>query len=96
MIVYGLADDLPLEWLEMLDNCLIKEDLTIILDIDEKVMRDRLEEEGDLFESNIDKIKIVRRLYKELADRYGWIVIDANRDKEEVNKDIIKIIMEHL
>lgn len=95
-IVYGLADDLPLEWLEMLDNCLIKEDLTIILDIDEKVMRDRLEEEGDLFESNIDKIKIVRRLYKELADRYGWIVIDANRDKEEVNKDIIKIIMEHL
>lgn len=95
-IVYGLADNLPLEWLEMLDKGLPKEDLTIILDINEEIMKDRLDDEADLFESNIEKIRRVSRLYRELADRYNWLIIDGNRSKEEVNDDLIKIIMEHL
>jgi dTMP kinase len=94
-IVYGLADNLPLEWLEMLDRGLPKADLTIVLDIDEEVMRDRVIE-ADLFESNIEKIRRVSRLYRELADKYQWLLVDGNRSKEEVNNDLIKIIMEHL
>lgn len=95
-IVYALADNIPLEWVEMLDRGLPKEDLTIIIDIEEEVMRKRLDKKGDLFEEDIEKVKRVSRLYRELAKRYNWIVVDGNRSKEEVNKDLIKIIMEHL
>ncbi len=94
-IVYGVADNLPLEWLEMLDKGLPKEDLTIILDIDEEVMSNRLDK-PDLFESNKEKIRKVSRLYRELAERYNWVVVDGNRSKEDINNDLLKIIMEHL
>ncbi len=93
-IVYGLDDNLPLEWLIMLDEGLPKEDITIILDIDEYTVRERANT-LDLFESDTKKISNVIRLYRELAKRYGWFIVNGNRDKEEINKDIIDIIMRY-
>lgn len=93
-IVYGLTDNLPLEWLETLDKGLPKEDITIILDIDEQTMRERTDT-LDLFESDINKIRNVIRLYRELSKRYGWLIINGNRNKEDINDEIVDIIMRY-
>ena len=94
-LVYGLAYNLSLEWLEMLDHGLPKEDLTIILDVDIDTIAKRFDGK-DLFESNIGLMSKIIHLYRELAKRYGWILINANRSIEEVNDDIMSIINKHL
>ncbi len=91
-IVYGLSDNLPLEWLLMLDQGLPKEDVTIVLDVDVDVMISRLGSKADLFENDIERMKRVVRLYRELSRRYNWILVDGNRSKEEVNDDIISML----
>ncbi|MEM4237711.1 MAG: hypothetical protein QW050_01835 [Candidatus Nitrosocaldaceae archaeon] len=60
-IVYGLANDLPLDWLEMLDKGLPKEDLTIIIDISIDTFLARISKPG-IFESDLTKMRNVIRV----------------------------------
>lgn len=92
-IVYGLAEGLPLEWLETLDKGLPKEDLTIVIDISVETMINRTNK-LDLFEGDIEKMKRVRTIYKELTSRYGWVIINGEKNKEEVHKDILSVLSE--
>ncbi|MEM2856899.1 MAG: dTMP kinase [Candidatus Nitrosocaldaceae archaeon] len=90
-IVYGLANDLPLDWLEMLDKGLPKEDLTIIIDISIDTFLARISK-PDIFESDLTKMRNVIRVYRELVGRYGWNIINGEKSKDEVHKDIMKIV----
>jgi len=91
-LVYGVASGLKLEWLQALDTGLPKEDIVIILDVTPEVSIKRMESKGDVFEMNDDMMSKVSRLYRELANRYGWIMINGDRSREDVHKEIIQIV----
>jgi len=98
-IVYGIANGLDMQWLEMLDRCLPREDLVIVLHITAEIALERARllnsMHRDVFES-VELLKRVSLLYLELAERYGWVVVDGSRSKEEVHRDVLSIVLKHL
>jgi len=95
-LVYGLASGLKLEWLQSLDAGLPKEDLVIVLDVSPEVSIKRMQREGDIFEMNDDIVNNVSRLYRELAHKYNWVLINGDRSKEDVHNEILKIVEEKI
>jgi len=91
-LVYGLASGLKLEWLQSLDAGLPKEDIVIVLDVNPEVSINRMQRKGDVFEMNDDMMSKVSKLYRELAGKYGWILVNGDRIKEDVHKEIVQII----
>ncbi len=91
-LVYGVASGLKLEWLQALDTGLPKEDIVIVLDVTPEVSVKRMQSKGDVFEMNDDMMSNVSRLYRELAGKYGWIMVNGDRNKEDVHKEISQII----
>lgn len=95
-LVYGLASGLKLEWLQSLDAGLPKEDLVIVLDVSPEVSIKRMQRKGDIFEMNHDIMNNVPRLYRELAHKYNWVLINGDRSKEDVHNEILKIVEEKI
>lgn len=93
-LVYGYANNLDLAWLENLDKGLPKEDLVIVIDICVEESINRIK--GSMHKDDFEKpnmLKKVADVYKLLASKYNWIVVDGNRSKEEVHKDILNIVI---
>jgi len=91
-LVYGVASGLKLEWLQALDAGLPKEDIVIVLDVTPEVSVKRMQSKGDVFEMNDDMMSKVSKLYRELAGKYGWIMVNGDRNREDVHKEISQII----
>ena len=92
-IVYGYVNGLDTEWLSTLDKNMPHSDLTIILDVPVQVMGKRSTSTGaNRFEQTKEFIEKVREIFLALAEREKWKVIDADRSKEDIHQDIIKIV----
>jgi dTMP kinase len=92
-IVYGYVNGLDIEWLSTLDKNMPRSDLTIILDVPVQVMGKRSTSTGaNRFEQTKEFIEKVREIFLVLAEREKWKVIDADRSKEDIHQDIIKIV----
>lgn len=91
-LIYGIASGLEMEWLQMLDEGLPKEDVVIVLDVGPEVSIQRMPSKGDIFEMNDEVLNNVSRLYRELAKKFGWVLVDGDRTKEEVHKEIMGIV----
>lgn len=92
-IVYGYVNGLDIEWLSTLDKNMPRSDLTIILDVPVQVMGKRSTSTGaNRFEQTKEFIEKVREIFLALAEREKWKVIDADRSKEDIHQDIIKIV----
>ena len=85
------------EWLKQINSKFRLPDHTFFLDVAPEVCLKRMESsrfELELFEP-IDYLKKVRENYLQLAKEYAnFHVINGDRHKEEVHKDIIKIVEE--
>ena len=91
-LVYGVASGLRLEWLQSLDAGLPKEDVVVVLDVNPEVSVNRMQSKGDVFEMDDDMMGKASKLYREFASKYGWILINGDRNKEDVHKEIMQII----
>ncbi len=91
-LVYGLASSLRLEWLFSLDEGLPKEDIVIVLDVVAEVSKRRIAQRGDIFEMDDIMMQGVSTLYRELAVRYGWILVNGDRGREDIHKEIMRIV----
>ena len=91
-LVYGVASGLRLEWLQSLDAGLPKEDVVVVLDVNPEVSINRMQSKGDVFEMDDDMMGKASELYREFAGKYGWILINGDRNKEDVHKEIMQII----
>ena len=91
-LVYGVASGLRLEWLQSLDAGLPKEDVVVVLDVNPEVSINRMRSKGDVFEMDDDMMGKASKLYREFASKYGWILINGDRNKEDVHKEIMQII----
>lgn len=91
-IAWGVARNIPLEVMEEMNSGLLEEDLAILLD-------------GEQFISGIERghrnepspeWQRARQVHKELAERYGWQVVEANRSPREIADEIWGIVTRRL
>lgn len=86
-------------WLETLSEPFVSEpDAVILLDMDLSAAMARVGSRGEA-ESKFEEVRFlsqVRERYLDLADRYGFEVVDASRPAEEVLDDVMTIIREIL
>ena len=95
-LVYGTVNGLDMTWLENLDKGIPKEDLVILLDVNPTNSFLRKKQRRDKFEKNKEFAQKIIRTYRKLATKFGWNVVNASRDKQEVHKDIKKIILKYI
>ncbi|MGQ9781681.1 MAG: dTMP kinase [Nitrososphaeria archaeon] len=93
---YGVASNLPLDWLKKLDDGLPLSDLTIVIDVPPTVSFKRKEQDRDLHERDFEYLSKVRKCFIELACKNGWIIIDGDQAIEEVHNSIWKIVSKSL
>jgi len=100
-LAYG-AVDCDLGWLMNINSRFLMPDLTIFLDVDAKTAAQRIAANGrsiELFEKE-EILETVRKNYQKAVDsfKYEMVVemIDGNRNKEEVSKDIESAIIKIL
>lgn len=82
-IAWGTAKGAKIEWLETINEPLIKEDLAILLD-GERFMQ--AAEKDHIHESNNEFMKRSRQIHLMLGERYGWIKIPVQSTKDEMEK----------
>lgn len=89
------GDSTDTEWLIAINSEFIQRpDVTILLDIDPEAGLGRVGSRGEevsKFE-NLEFLKQVRANYLDLAERYGFEVVDASRDRDAVLSDVMAII----
>ena len=86
------------EWLVSLNIPVIREpDLTVLLDIDPEKGLGRIGGRGEISKfENAEYLKGVRKAYLELAEEFGFVVMDAERDQRGLSKEIIEKLKERL
>ncbi len=89
-IAYGIANNLPKKWVFSLEQGLPKPFITILLDIpaEEAIKRILKTKEPDKYESNIEYLSKVRKVFLQLSKNKGWIKINALKTIEEIEKEI--------
>ena len=96
-MVYGHVNGLEVGWLSTLDDNMPSSDLTIILDVPVKITEKRSTlMNRNRFANDKEFIKRVREAFLSLAKKEKWEVIDAARSKEDVHKDIVRVVESHL
>ena len=91
-LVYGIANGLKEKWLQSLDAGLPKADLVIVLDVSQSESFSRKKSKRDKFEKNKDFSKKISQIYRRLAKKHKWKLIDASGTKQETHKEILKIV----
>ena len=89
-LVYGLANGMKEKWLENLDAGLPKADLVILLDVNQKESFNRQKTNRDKFEKNEEFLRKISKIYKNIAKKKHWKIIDATKSKQEVHEEIMK------
>jgi dTMP kinase len=92
-LAYGVAHGLPLNWLESLEKELPKADLVLILDVSPKASFRRKRRLRDVHEEDLSYLRKVRSIYLRLAKKYGWRVVDGERDPKAVNLELWRAVL---
>lgn len=76
-IAWGMAKGLTLEFMENLNDGLLKEDFALLM----TGRRDaRATEKRHIHEQNLDLLASVSKIFVQLSERYGWSVIEIQPD----------------
>ena len=95
-LAYGLSNGLKLEWLVSLDSGLPEADLVCVLDAPPSAIAARRGFNKDRYERNAGLQNRARKAYLDLADKFGWRVIDASQGIEGTNRALIGVTSEVL
>ncbi len=92
-LAWGIGTEIEIDFLERINNHLIKEDLAILFN-------------GERFKSSIENnhkhetdeklFAKVKQIHLDLAKKYNWQIINANLSIEEINDILFKIIKDFL
>jgi len=89
-LIYGIANGLKQKWLENLDEGLPKADLVILLDVTQKESFHRQKNNRDKFEKNEEFLRKISKIYRTIAKKKNWKIIDASKSKQEIHEEIMK------
>ena len=94
-LVYGVANDMDINWLLRLDKGLPKEDIVLVILVNPNISAKRAEMQ-DAFESDPQLAAKAYKNYLKFAKQYRWKVIDGSKSKEQVHQEVTKIIRKEL
>ncbi len=89
-LVYGIANGMKQKWLDNLDAGLPKGDLVILLDVTQKESFRRQKTRRDKFEKNEEFLRKISKIYKKIAKKKHWEIINASKSKQEIHEEILK------
>lgn len=89
-LVYGIANGIKPKWLESLDDGLPKADLVILLDVSQRESFRRQKTNRDKFEGNEEFLRQISKIYRKVAKKKRWKIIDATKSKDKVHEEILK------
>jgi len=89
-LVYGITNGMKQKWLENLDAGLPKADLVILLDVTQKESFRRQKTRRDKFEKNEEFLRKISKIYRTIAKKKHWKIIDASKSKQEIHEEILK------
>jgi thymidylate kinase len=84
-IAWGKAFGVDLDLLLYLNSKFLKEDMAFLFEGDRFV---KGIEKGHTHESNSERTELARKAHEELAERFGWIKINANRPEEVIAEEL--------
>jgi thymidylate kinase len=76
-----------LGWMTTLERGLPPSDLVIVVDVSVATAFTR-EETRDIYEANRGFLERVRRAYLALAEDFGWVIVDGERDRVAVAEQV--------
>jgi dTMP kinase len=88
-IAYGEAQGLDPDWLADAQRYLPHADLTIVLDIAPETAVARKSAGRDRYERDLALLSRVRESYRRQARQDGWLLLDGERDRTAVGRDVI-------
>ena len=92
-LVYGVSNGLSINWLTNLERGLPKEDIVILLDVSSTILTERSRERDlDSFEKNQKLLLEVNKNYRKLAKQFKWKIINGEKSREQVHKEIMNIL----
>jgi thymidylate kinase len=89
---WGVVDGIPLQDLQTMNEGLINPDLAILLD--GKRFETAKEEGHPNEDCDSARWQKAREVHQQLAQYYGWQIVNANQPIEEVHADIVDIVEE--
>ena len=95
-VAYGEAQGLEPRWLEELQKFLPAASLTIMLDIAPDTAVQRKAVDRDRYERDLALQARVRESYRRQAREQDWILLDAERGKDEVAADVFNVVTTRL
>ena len=90
-LAYGVSSGLGLEWLLNLEAGLPEPDVVVVLDAPPANLAPRRGGK-DSYERNASLQAKARSVYLELAGKFGWTVVDADRDIGEISEAIKSVV----
>lgn len=92
------GSELPVSWVREINRWALLPDLVIYLDIEPELSLKRVKKYKDVFHSP-ERLRMIRLKYLQLIEE-EWsdrtFIVDASRDKEEVYRTILNIVLEKL
>ena len=95
-IAYGAAQGLDPQWLRDIQRFLPQPELTVLLDIAPAISARRKTQDRDRYERDLALLARVRERYLREAGAAGWVVLDADRDRDAVAADVMSAAGVHL
>ena len=90
-LAYQSAAGMDIGWLKAINSKVtITPDVTILMDIDPEISLKRVDARGEKsrFEK-LDYLRKVRSAYLSMADEFGFLTINADRDRDTVAEEVI-------
>lgn len=95
-IAYGEAQGVDAAWLADTQRLLPQPALTILLDIGPEIALARKQAGRDRYERDLALLARVRASYRRLAAQPGWVLVDGNRRREDVEAEITDAVASRL
>ncbi|HVP41330.1 MAG TPA: dTMP kinase [Candidatus Krumholzibacteriaceae bacterium] len=90
-LAYQGAAGLDLKWIEEINRWAVKPDLTVYIDIPPEVVLQRLKRKKSVMET-LHNQERVRDIYLKLVKAHNLRMIDGNKPKAKVAKEILQVV----
>ncbi len=94
-LAYQGASGLDLKWIEEINRSALPPNLTVYIDVPPEVVVKRIRREKSVMES-LETQRRVREVYMKFVDAGKLVSVDGNKEKSEVEKAILKVVLDFL
>jgi len=94
-LAYQGAAGLDLKWIKEINKLALPPDLAIYMDVPPEVVVKRMKRKKSVME-NLETQRRVRDIYMKFVENGRLIPINGNREKDEVAKDILSVVLDFL